>query len=166
MSFDQMNQFGDKPENVHPFQKPFKTCIKVETPCAILKAQRKHLHGNRCGNTKMIEYELAQLNIALMPYPFESPYMKDFVDNLDRINLLAEDSDGFVWRLQTEDGSATDKLPFGDEYLVNISVWRDIDALRSFVFSSRHVEIMRRRSEWFTSYNTEYSTGEVVLTEQ
>ena len=105
----------------------------------------------------MIEYELAQLNIALMPYPFESPYMKDFVDNLDRINLLAENSDGFVWRLQTEDENDTDILPFGDNYLVNISVWRDVDALRNFVFSPGHVEIMRRRREWFTKVKEAYA---------
>ena len=50
----------------------------------------------------MSAYELAQLNIALMKEPLESPGMADFVANLDRINALAESSPGFVWRLQTD----------------------------------------------------------------
>ena len=46
----------------------------------------------------MSAFELAQLNIALMKEPLESPGMADFVANLDRINALAESSPGFVWR--------------------------------------------------------------------
>ena len=48
----------------------------------------------------MSAYELAQLNIARMKEPLESPTMADFVANLDRINALAESSPGFVWRLR------------------------------------------------------------------
>jgi len=46
----------------------------------------------------MSAYELAQLNVARMKEPLESPTMADFVANLDRINALAEGSPGFVWR--------------------------------------------------------------------
>jgi hypothetical protein len=35
---------------------------------------------------RMSAYELAQLNVALMKEPLESPTMADFVANLDRIN--------------------------------------------------------------------------------
>ena len=31
-----------------------------------------------------------------------------------------------------------------------MSVWRDVAALRDYVYRSGHVEIMRRRREWFT----------------
>ena len=47
----------------------------------------------------MSKYQLAQLNIAEIKAPIDSPELKDFVDNLDRINALAESSPGFVWRL-------------------------------------------------------------------
>jgi hypothetical protein len=94
-------------------------------------------------------YELAQLNIALMVAPLESPILKDFVDNLDRINELAENSPGYIWRLQTDEGNATAMRPFGDEYLVNLSVWKSIEDLHHFVFKSAHAEIMRRRKAWF-----------------
>jgi hypothetical protein len=77
----------------------------------------------------MSQYELAQLNIAVMKEPLDSPRMADFVANLDRINALAEGSPGFVWRLQTEEGDATALRPLGDNTLVNMSVWRAVAAL-------------------------------------
>jgi hypothetical protein len=97
----------------------------------------------------MANYELAQLNIAVMKEPLESPSMADFVANLDRINALAESSPGFVWRLQTDEGDATALRPLGDNVLVNMSVWRDVASLNDYVYKSAHVEIMRRRKEWF-----------------
>lgn len=104
----------------------------------------------------MSAYELAQLNIALMREPLESPGMADFVANLDRINALAESSPGFVWRLQTEDGDATALRPLGEEMLVNVSVWRDVESLSKYVYGSAHVEIMRRRKEWFERMREAY----------
>lgn len=104
----------------------------------------------------MSAYELAQLNIALMKVPLESPVMADFVANLDRINALAENSPGFVWRLQTEDGNATALRPLGEMTLVNVSVWRDVASLNKYVYGSAHVEIMRRRKEWFERMREAY----------
>ena len=97
----------------------------------------------------MSGFQLAQLNIALAKAPIESPVMADFVANLDRVNALAEHSPGFVWRLKDDAGNAAAMRPIGPDTLVNMSVWQDIDALRAFVFKSGHVEIMRRRAEWF-----------------
>jgi hypothetical protein len=98
----------------------------------------------------MSAYQLAQLNIASMKEPLESPGMADFVANLERINALAEASPGFVWRLQDEAGDATALRPFGEEVLVNLSLWRDVDALKDYVYKSAHAEILKRRNEWFT----------------
>jgi hypothetical protein len=75
--------------------------------------------------------------------------MEDFVANLDRINALAERSPGFVWRLQTETGDATALRPLGEHFIVNMSVWQDLQSLTDYVYKSAHVEIMRRRREWF-----------------
>ena len=44
----------------------------------------------------MSAYHLAQLNIALMKAPLESPEMADFVANLERIYALAEAAPGYV----------------------------------------------------------------------
>jgi len=97
----------------------------------------------------MTTHELAQLNIAVMKEPLESPGMADFVANLDRINALAESSPGFVWRFQTAEGDATAMRPLGDDTLINLSVWQDLASLNAYVYQSAHVEIMRRRREWF-----------------
>jgi hypothetical protein len=97
----------------------------------------------------MSAHELAQLNIAVMKEPLESPGMADFVANLDRINALAEASPGFVWRLQSDDGNATAFRPLGETTLVNMSVWRDVESLNQYVYKTAHAEIMRRRNEWF-----------------
>lgn len=99
----------------------------------------------------MAAYELAQLNIGVIKGPMDSPLMADFAGNLDRINAVAEASPGFVWRLQTEEGDATAIRPFDDNenMLVNMSVWRDVAALNTYVYNSAHVELMRRRREWF-----------------
>jgi len=98
----------------------------------------------------MSAYELAQLNIGIIKGPMDSPLMAEFAANLQRINALAERSPGFVWRLQTEAGDATAIRPFADQnMLVNMSVWRDIAALSAYVYDSAHVELMRRRREWF-----------------
>jgi len=97
----------------------------------------------------LLNHELAQLNIAHLLAPIDSPVLADFVANLDRINLLAEQAPGYVWRLQTDTGNATDIRDFGEEFIVNLSLWKDIDSLFDYVYKSAHVEIMRRRKEWF-----------------
>ena len=97
----------------------------------------------------MTDFHLAQLNIARLLAPLDSPQLADFVDNLDRINALAESMPGFIWRLKDEDGDATSFRPFGEDVIVNMSVWQDVESLKSFVYASDHVNIMRRRAEWF-----------------
>jgi len=95
-------------------------------------------------------FELAQLNVGIIKGPMDSPVMADFAANLDRINALAEGSPGFVWRLQTEEGNATAIRPFEDaNMLVNMSVWRDLKSLNEYVYRSAHMEVLRRRREWF-----------------
>ena len=105
----------------------------------------------------MPQYHLAQLNIAKAKEPLESPLMADFVANLDRINALAEQSPGFVWRLKDESGDATAIRPFGDDVIVNMSVWTDVASLGYYAFMSAHVEIMRRRNEWFNRMAEAYA---------
>ncbi len=101
----------------------------------------------------MNKYHIAQLNIATLLAPIDSPQLSDFVANLDRINTLAEESLGFVWRLQTEEGDATSVDYFGPDKIANLSLWDSIEALRNYVYRSAHVEIMRRKDEWFHKMN-------------
>ena len=96
-------------------------------------------------------FHLAQINIGRFAGPLNSPQLKDFVDNLDRINALAEQSPGFVWRLTGEGNNATDLRPFDDDPMmaINMSVWTDLASLGAYVYRSDHVAIMRRRREFF-----------------
>lgn len=98
----------------------------------------------------MSNYQLAQLNIGELRAPLDSPELKDFVDNLDGVNALAEGSPGFVWRLKGDGNDATSLRPYdSDKIIVNMSVWRDVASLRAFVYDSAHVAIMKRRREFF-----------------
>ena len=101
---------------------------------------------------------LAQLNIALPAEPLDSARLAAFVDRLAPVNALADVAEGFVWRLQTEDGDATAVRGFGDDRLiVNLSVWRSPAALAAFVFQGEHVAVMRRRREWFVPMREAYT---------
>jgi heme-degrading monooxygenase HmoA len=82
--------------------------------------------------------------------PLDTPELAGFVAQLEPINALADGYEGFVWRLQTEDGDATAIRPYGDDrVMVNLSTWESLQALRNFVYASRHLDVMRRRREWF-----------------
>ena len=103
-------------------------------------------------------YHIAEINIARMLEPLDSPIMAEFANNLDQINALAESSPGFVWRLQTEQGNATDIQPTDDELVkINLSVWESVEALADFVYRSEHTAYLRRRREWFERYATAYT---------
>ncbi|MGH8251596.1 MAG: DUF3291 domain-containing protein [Steroidobacteraceae bacterium] len=97
----------------------------------------------------MARYELAQMNVARLRAPLDSPQLADFVGALDRINAIADGSSGFVWRLQDDSGNATALRPMGEDMIVNLSVWQDPQSLQAFVYRSDHVGVMRRRREWF-----------------
>ncbi len=100
-------------------------------------------------------YLLAQINIAKLLAPIDSPLLEDFVNDLDRINQIAEKSNGFVWRLQDESGNATGINPFDEESsIINISVWESIDELKNFVYNSGHLDVFMKRAKWFKKMKT------------
>ena len=106
---------------------------------------RRHPSGRKI----MSHYHLAQLNLAKMKYPVDSKEMEGFVARLEDINALADNSPGFVWRLQTDDGDATSLDYFGPNMLINMSVWEDVDSFHNYVYRTGHTEVMARRHEWF-----------------
>ena len=98
----------------------------------------------------MTKLHLAQVNVARMRTPLEDPAMIDFVARLEEINALADRSPGFVWRLQTAEGNATYLRPYADHLLLfNMSVWESVEHLKRYVYYSAHVQVLRRRAEWF-----------------
>jgi len=100
----------------------------------------------------MATFHLAQLNIAKMIAPISSPIMADFVGNLDYINQIAENHEGFVWRLKGDENNAVAIRVFEDDFMIiNMSVWTSKEALFKFTYSSEHVEIYKRKKEWFSA---------------
>jgi hypothetical protein len=94
---------------------------------------------------------LAQINIGRLVAPLDDPRIADFVAQLDPVNKLAEESAGFVWRLKSDSGNATDVVYNEDPtILVNMSVWVSMETLRDYVYRSRHVGVLRDRQKWFT----------------
>ncbi len=91
---------------------------------------------------------LAELNIGKFKYPTSDPRMAEFMDNLDRVNALAERSAGFVWRLKGDNNNATD-LRIGDDMALNMSVWTDAKSLENYVFNTVHVQFYRKKEQWF-----------------
>lgn len=98
---------------------------------------------------------LAQINVARAIAPLDDQKMHGFVTQLDEINRLAESAPGFIWRLQTEFGDATDIQAFDDpQMIVNMSVWDSIQSLKSYVYSGEHLDAVKRRAEWFHRIST------------
>ena len=105
----------------------------------------------------MTRFQLAQLNIAHLKYAIDSPHLHDFVANIERINILAEQAPGFCWRYITPAGDTSEAEIFGADTIVNVSVWEDIPSLHNYVYRSAHVDIMKRRKEWFNHTQDAYS---------
>jgi hypothetical protein len=93
---------------------------------------------------------LAQVNIAKILEPLDSPKMRGFVDNLDRINAIADKSEGFIWRFKDEDKDLAKSIFKDDALIVNISVWNDLEALFNYTYKSVHLEIFKQKKEWFS----------------
>ena len=81
----------------------------------------------------MSRHQLAQINVARLLAPIDAPETADFVAALAPVNARAEESPGFVWRLQTESGDATAVRASDDPLLiVNLTVWDSVEALEAF----------------------------------
>ena len=105
----------------------------------------------------MSHYHLAQINIARMLAAIDDPIMADFVANLAPINTLAEQSPGFVWRLQSDSGDATSIRIYEDDMIViNLTVWEAPDALRAFAYKTDHSGFLRDRKRWFEKFDGPY----------
>lgn len=102
----------------------------------------------------MTGWHLAQINVARAVAPIEDPVMAVFVAQLDAINAVADASPGFVWRLQSESGNATDIKAYSDpKIIINMSVWESAEALFEYVYKSDHLSVLRRRKDWFERAN-------------
>jgi hypothetical protein len=106
---------------------------------------------------------LAQFNWATLKHDAGDGRVAPFIDNVARINRLAERMPGFLWRHQFDRRALdrlakTRKLPFsrGKRFTTTLSVWRDLAALERFAFQTVHARFYDKRSDWFEAPATAY----------
>ena len=91
-------------------------------------------------------WHFAQLNLGLFKHPLDAPEMAPFVNALDRINAIADESPGFVWRLKGDDGEPSSyvEVPGATDPMIasNLSVWTDYESFRSFMYRTDHAAYM------------------------
>ena len=98
----------------------------------------------------MTAWHIAQINVATALYPLDDSRIAGFVAKLGEVNALADASPGFVWRLQSASGNATDiKAAADPNLIVNMSVWAAVEPLFDFVYKTAHRIVMAQRREWF-----------------
>lgn len=98
--------------------------------------------------------QVAQINVARFRVPKDDPVNAPFMAALNHVNAMAEASKGFVWRLIGEGNDATDveAIPGDPDFIVNMSVWRDVAALEQFAYRQEdHRSVLARRQDWFDS---------------
>jgi hypothetical protein len=96
-------------------------------------------------------HHLAQFNIGTPRFPLHDPRMAEFMSRLASINALADAAPGFVWRLVADGATDATSLRYpslGDK-IVNFSVWESRESLWDYVYRSEHLDVLRRRVEWF-----------------
>ena len=104
-----------------------------------------------------LNHHLAQLNIGRLRYEVDDPRMADFTNNLALVNGLAERSAGFLWRYIDESRNSTATRPYADPRIaINLSVWKNVEALERFVYLTLHKRFYGRRSEWFEHFEGPY----------
>lgn len=96
------------------------------------------------------DWQLAQINVGRIRYPQDDSRMSGFMTRLDEINALADETPGFVWRLQSDSGNATDiEVSEDPQFIINMSVWKSVEALFAFVYKTAHRNILIQRRDWF-----------------
>ena len=99
----------------------------------------------------------AELNAGYSAYPLDDPRKSEFMDNLDTINALAERSPGFVWRIKSDSGNATDISVPGDVKIIsNMSVWENVASLGNYVFNTVHARFYERKEVWFQAMTSNH----------
>jgi Domain of unknown function (DUF3291) len=95
-------------------------------------------------------FHLAHLNIARIKAPVEDPIMAGFIESLAALNTTAEQSPGFVWRLQDAHRDVGTIRPFGDNrVIINFSLWEDLASLYDFTYRSARVGVLTGRRQLF-----------------
>jgi hypothetical protein len=75
-------------------------------------------------------FHLVHVNIATGRAAMDDPIMKDFVDQVDDIDALAQSWPGFIAQAALPD----EGLIYSGNTLVNVSIWESVDDLLEFIY--------------------------------
>lgn len=92
--------------------------------------------------------KLAQFDLVKPKFAKGDARMEEFNSSVGYVNHLAEQHPGFIWRETDEDQLLLDQL-WGEGYLYTLSLWRDVESLKDFLYNTPHKTFMRRGGEWF-----------------
>jgi hypothetical protein len=109
------------------------------------------------------QWHLAQVNVAYARAGMEDALMEGFTARLDEINLLADTSEGFVWRYISDSRDPTQREFDDPLVLFNLTVWTDIDALHRFTYKTAHAQLFAQRKQWFDDWRDRLDSANVAL---
>ena len=93
---------------------------------------------------------IAQMNWGRLKYPVDHPLLSKFLGELEEVYGLAEQSPGFIWRLDEE--TLQEQLVVSGWDIrssVTVSVWETEADLRRFTFDTVHGKYLDKRLEWY-----------------
>lgn len=96
------------------------------------------------------DYHLASYNWGRLIAGQGDPRVQAFYDGVDAVHAAAEKADGFIWRWDDPAMAANPvgTSPYGDHTIITLTVWRDVESLKAFVYRGLHADYFRRRDEW------------------
>jgi hypothetical protein len=93
---------------------------------------------------------LTQFDLVRLRCPGDDPRLAEFAATVERMQALAESSEGFVWQLTDPPLSpAAAELYADPKTFVTLYVWRDLEALRRFAWHTDHLDYFQRRKQRF-----------------
>ena len=99
---------------------------------------------------------IAEFNWGVLKADWEDPLVAEFVDNLDRVEAIADRFPGFIWRLPPEEMEhqqigQNSPIDWADNVRVasTLSVWDSIDALKAYVYKGVHGQFFDKGGQWF-----------------
>ncbi len=109
------------------------------------------------GAAVAIATQVAHMNVARLRHLPGDPRVAGFIDNVPKVNSIAESSPGYVWRFSDEALSVVEGVAYqglaGDPKLaISLSVWETVEHLWQFVNKTVHGGFLRHREKWFEPY--------------
>jgi hypothetical protein len=107
---------------------------------------------------------IAQINVARFRKAKADPANRAFMDALDHVNAQADVADGFIWRLVGEgdanDATAIQAVAGDADFIVNLSVWRDVPSLEAFAYrQADHRAVLARRANGSIPWSLRWRCG-------